>query len=421
MNPFTGIWVLIVLVVRRDRIRLVLWIGALVALMAVSARSIGSLYDTPATVQGYVETVGDNPALVIFAGPGYGFDDPNQGVILVNETSLWLALGAALMSVFTVVRHTRAEEDDERTDLVRSTVVGRHAPLAAVLAVVATADVLVGIGVAVAAAAFGFPLAGCAALGLTVGSAGVVFAGAAALAAQLAGSARGALGLAAGSVGLAFVVRGIGDLSASALAWSTPFGWAIGVRAFAHERWWVVLGLAGYAAVLCAAAVAVSLRRDLGSGLLVRRGGPAGAGASLSGPLGLVVRLQRMSVLAWVVGMFAAGLVYGSVADDVEDMLADNPQLADFLARAGGASLVDAYLATTLRLLALVACGFAISSALRLRFEEVAGHAEPLLATALARSRWVMAQLVPVTVGSLAIVVAAGVGMGITNAASVHD
>ena len=83
---------------------------------------------------------GDNPALIVFAGPGYGFDDPNIGVILVNETQLWGMVIVALMSIFMVNRHTRAEEESERLDLVRANVVGRHAPTAASTIVIAGSE-----------------------------------------------------------------------------------------------------------------------------------------------------------------------------------------------------------------------------------------------------------------------------------------
>src|SRR5699024_9245549 len=46
-------------------------------------------------------------------------------------TSLMIA--AAFMSITTVSRHTRVEEQTGRAELVRANVVGRHAPLTAAL------------------------------------------------------------------------------------------------------------------------------------------------------------------------------------------------------------------------------------------------------------------------------------------------
>lgn len=412
---------LVRLVIRRDRIRLALWVVGLVALMAVSAQSIAGLYDTPATVRTYTDTVGDNPALIMFAGPGYGFDDPNAGVILVNETALWMALGCALMSVFLVNRHTRAEEESERADLVRSTVVGRHAPLAATLAVAMFANVAVAVGSALTTLALGFPVAGTLALSAAVALAGVAFAGSTAVAVQIGGTGRSALGLGSALVGVAFVVRGIGDVSAPALAWTTPFGWSIGIRSYAGERWWALLGLAAFATTFVLIAIALSARRDLGSGLLTQRSGPSHAPAWTLHPLGLALRLQRGAVIGWAAGLTVAGLVYGSVADDVGDMLRDNPELADYLTRISGATLEESYLSTVIRLLALVTSGFAISSALRNRSEESAGYAESVLATAVSRWWWAGSHLVVTVIGTVVLAAASGVATGITYSVAIGD
>lgn len=425
MSPTTtttaGTGRLVGLVLRRDRLRLPLWVAGLVGLMAVSAQSIHSLYGTEEAARAYVATVGHNPALEIFSGPGYGFDQPSPGAVLVNETSLWLALAAGLMSVFLVNRHTRAEEEAERTDLVRSAVVGRHAPIVAALAVVGAANLVVAIGVALVTLPFGFPPAGTVALAASVGLTGAAFAAATAVAAQVVGSGRGSAGLGSALLLVAFVVRGIGDVRAPVLAWLTPFGWGIGVRAYAGERWWTLVGLVVFTVAEAGLALWLSSRRDLGRGLLPERPGPAHAGASTVSPLGLAWRLQRGSVLGWAVGVFLAGLVYGSVADDVEAMMADNPQLADYLEQIARASLAEAYLATAVRMLALAVGGFAVASALHNRSEEGAGYAEMMLAAPVSRWRWGLAHLAVTVAASVVLVALAGAGTGLSYAQSAGD
>ena len=125
MTTLTGLGRLVRLILRLDRVRLPVWILGLVGFIVASAASLPPLYPDQESIDDYVRLFGDNPALVAFAGPGYGFDDPNLGVILVNEVQLWACIAVALMSIFLVNRHTRVEEDAERTDLVRSSVVGR--------------------------------------------------------------------------------------------------------------------------------------------------------------------------------------------------------------------------------------------------------------------------------------------------------
>ena len=422
MSPLTGTWQLVRLVLHRDRVRLPVWIISLVVLMAVSATQLNALYTTQADIDSYASTVTGNPALVMFAGPGYGFDHPTIGAILVNETSLWMAIACALMSVFLVNRHTRAEEESERADLLRSLVVGRHASLAAVLLVAVAANATVVLTCTAATLGFGYPVAGTLALCGSFGLVGVVFAGVMAITAQLASTGRGALGLGAAAVGLGFVVRGVGDVSTPVLSWLTPFGWGIGVRAYAGERWWTLVGLVLFAVTASAAAVALSLRRDLGSGLIPQRPGPATAPRWSTTPLGLTFRLQRTTVLAWSFGVFLTALVYGTVADDVTQMLEDNPALADYLAKiGGGTSLVDSYLGTTIGMMVMVVIGFAMSSSLRTRSDETAGFAESMLAAPLSRHRWLGAHLAVTVLGTFVVLLSTGLGLGIGYATAVHD
>lgn len=63
-------------------------------------------------------------------GPGFGFDRPTIGVVLVNETTVWGAIAFALMGI-SRWREPPSEEEAERTEVLRSRMVGRHATLAA--------------------------------------------------------------------------------------------------------------------------------------------------------------------------------------------------------------------------------------------------------------------------------------------------
>ena len=60
----------------------------------------------------------------------------------------------------------------------------------------------------------------------------------------------------------------------------------------------------------------------------------------------------------------------------------------------GSSDIVNAFYATMIVMLSLLACGFAISSALRPQGEEGAGRVESLLATALPRTRWLAGHVV---------------------------
>ena len=88
----------------------------------------------------------------------------------------------------------------------------------------------------------------------------------AAVAAQLTESARAANGLAVAVLGAAFALRAIGDAGPHWLSWLSPLGWGQSLRAFAGERWWVLLLLAALAVASTATAVRLKAGRDLGAG-----------------------------------------------------------------------------------------------------------------------------------------------------------
>jgi ABC-2 type transport system permease protein len=399
-------------VLRRDRVRILLWVTAIVGIIVVTAASITGLYNTPEQLESYGRTVRGNSALIIQAGPGYGLDQPTTGAVMMNEVGISTIIAVGLMSVFMVVRHTRTEEESERAELVRAAPVGRDAPLAAAMIGTAIADAVVATGAALALVAYGLPTTGSVAFGLAVFGAGLVFAGVAAVAAQVASGSRAALGLGGVAIGVAFVLRAIGDVGNGVLSWLSPIGWAQAIRAFADERWWVLLLPVLASAVLVAGAVALQGRRDFGAGLVAQRPGAAAAGPRLSSPLGLAVRLQRASVLSWTIGLGLIAFFYGIVADQAESILEENPEMEDFFIELGQGSIVDAFLSTAALIIGLMATGFTISSVLRLRSEEMAGRVDGMLATPVTRRAVAWSHLAVATVGTVIVMAVAGAAVG---------
>ncbi|HEU4481337.1 MAG TPA: hypothetical protein VFS18_05580, partial [Actinomycetota bacterium] len=273
MTTLTGVGRLIRFILRRDRVRLSVWIVAIAGITLVSAAGLPSVYPDQRAVDNYVALFGDNPSLVAFAGPGYGFEDPDIGIVLVNETQMNGMIALALMSIFLVNRHTRAEEDSERAELIRSNVVGRHAPAAATSAVIGGANLVVGVLCAAGFIALDYQFSGSVALAASMTLVGLLFAGVAAVCAQVTSSGRATLGLASAVLAVAFVIRAVGDVADNGVSWLSPLGWAQAVRAYAVERWWTLgLCLVG-AGGLMVGAFRLSTIRDLGSGLLPPRPG----------------------------------------------------------------------------------------------------------------------------------------------------
>ncbi|OMQ14642.1 hypothetical protein A7K94_0215150, partial [Modestobacter sp. VKM Ac-2676] len=196
----TGTGALLLFALRRDRVRLPVWVAGGALLVVVQSVAAQSTYDSPGSLAAYRASVGSNAASIALAGPPVGLDTIAGTVAFEMATPL--AVVAALMVMFTTVRHTRADEELGRTELVRSTRIGRHAPLAAAAGVAALASAALGAAIGGGATASGLPATGAFVLGASATATGLVFTGLTALAAQVVSTARGVHGLVGAARGL---------------------------------------------------------------------------------------------------------------------------------------------------------------------------------------------------------------------------
>jgi ABC-2 type transport system permease protein len=413
LSVLTGTGALGRSILRRDRLRILLWILGAVVLVWSSAAGIKGIYDTPQKLRSAAVAVEGNAAAIAFNGPAQGLE--TLGGRIAFEAGTAGLVVVALMSLFMVGRLTRAEEESGRLELIRATVVGRHTPMAAAVAVVSAMNITVAAATTLVVVAQDVPVAGSVVFGLGFLAVGLAFTAVAALTAQVSENTRVAHGLAGALVGLAFVLRAAGDIGDGTLSWLSPIGWVQKARPFAGEQWWPLILPVLLAAGCLTAAGALASRRDLGGGLFPPRPGPAVAGPGLSSPLGLALRLQHGGLLWWSIGVLSLGLVYGSVANDLEEFLADNDALRDVLARSG-TNLVDSFFGTTLLILAIVGSGFGLQATQRLRSEETALRVEPLLAAPVSRRRWMASHLSVAFAGSAVVLAAGGLGIGFAYA-----
>jgi ABC-2 type transport system permease protein len=419
MSTLAGTGSLLRLALRRDRVRNPAWALGITLFVVVTASSFDQLYKTPAERARFAASIAGNGTFKALYGPLHA---ATTGGFTSWRAAGSAALLAGLMSLLMVVRHTRADEEAGRSELVGAAAVGRHAPIAAALLATAVANLMVALLIAVGLTGMGLEAGGSLALGLATAAGGLVFGALAAVFAQVASTARAASGTTGLLLGLAFVVRMVGDSGSGTLSWVSPISWAQQIRAFGGDRWWTLAVPLAATVVLVPIAFALVSRRDHGQGLLATRPGRATASAGLGSSLGLAWRLQRGTLIGWTAGFALLGAVTGAIAKDIGNVFGDNPELSDVLRRLGGtAGLVDSYLAATLGLLALVAAGYMIQAVLRIRAEETSLRAESVLATGVSRWRWAGAHLACALLGVVVIMVAGGLGMGLGHGLRIGD
>jgi ABC-2 type transport system permease protein len=416
----TGTWQLIRLALRRDRFLLPVWVVLIPLFVIGVASSFAGLYADDAEREAFAASM-SAPSLTAVYGPLFG---SSLGALTAWRAGLMLVI-AALIAGMVVIRHTRAEEEQGRRELLGATVLGRQAGLAAALAVVCGASAVLGVILTLGMLATVPSPAGALAIGLQYTLACCLFATVAAVAAQLTQSARTARWILGAVLAGSMVLRIVGDANGNLdapLSWASPLGLLQRIRPYAGERWWVAVLVLVVTVVLVAAAYALNARRDLDAGLVGTRPGPARASRLLASPLGLAWRLQRGNILAWVVGVALLGLVFGGAADAASTAFDENEQLADLFRRmGGGASISDLFLATVFSILGVIAAAQGVQIALRARAEESAGHAESVLATAVGRVRWGGGHVLLALLGPALTLLAGGLSAGLSYGSASGD
>ena len=402
----TGTGIFVRKFLRRDRWMMFWWILGGTVLYYLQAPSVDATYATQAEFDTAAASMEGNAALVAMTGPARALN--TVGGQVAWQSMAFGAIIAGLMSMFIIGRHTRAEEESGRDELVRSTAVGRHAPIVAALVVATTANLLMGALITLSLLSYGLSSAGSISIGLALTLTGLTFTGVTLVAAQLTDGTRAMYGITGAVIAVAYVLRAVGDVTENGLSWLSPIGWGQAMRPYAEERWWPAAIAVAATGLLVVGGLALFARRDVGAGLWAARPGPARGGG---GALGLAWRLQRGSVIGWTLGVFLLGLSYGSIGNDVEDMVGSSDATAEVLQSQG--DLTASFYAFAILTIALIGAGFTISSALRPLGEEEAGRVETMLATALPRRMWLLGHVSVTVIGTAMVLTAGALGLGL--------
>lgn len=421
--PMAGLGTLVRLAVHRSRWFYLTWMLALAGVVPLTAAAYETIID-PNNAELLISTMTANPTMRAMLGPP--LDLSSAGGFTVWRVGTFVAAMASIMTVLGVIRSTRAEEEDGRTELLRSGAVGRHVPLMAASLVALSASAVLGLLIAGAMSAIGQPVRGSLAFGVGIALVAATFAGVGAVTAQLTASARTARALGLWTLAAAYTLRAVADGSAqgsttSTLAWASPLQWMALTRPYADERWWVLLLPAASTVLLLGVAVLLESRRDHAVGLWVARPGPARG--SLGSLPALAQRLQRGQVIGWGLGMVLFSLAIGSLSTSFADMMAEVPRLQVILQQMGGGTeqLVDAFFVAMLSIVSVVMGVLAVQLFGRLEGEERRGHAELLLSTATTRMRLLGSHLAIAVLTPTLLLIVVGAGLALNHARSEGD
>lgn len=417
---------------RRDRWQLVIWVVCVGLLAAFSAQAILTTYRDARGREELIRLAIANPSILMLRGLPQG---AGIGALTFFEIFTFLALLAGLMSTFLAVRHSRAEEETGRAELVEATPAARILPTVATLIHGVFANILVGAAVALGFIATGLPASGSIVAGAATAGAGIAFLAVGLLIAQLMTTSRGANGAASAVVVFAYLLRGIGDalgtpthdptrLAASWPSWLSPIGWGEQFGAFSSDDLRPLLLQVGFAAVLLVGVFALQRSRDTGAGVVPERAGRPDARRTLAGPAGLAWRLQWPTILGWAAGGLATGLLAGALGSLVSSSLANDPNLGSIrsalhsIGAGGSGPLTQVFISAIFAIVGVLAAACATQAVIRLRQEEAGGTAEVLLSSPLSRVRWLLGFLAVGVAAIVLVLLAAALASGLAAVAS---
>jgi len=411
-------------ILKREFVISAVWILILVIFSAVLAPGMSGMFDAEARQQ-FVTTL-DNPVMVAMMGPVYGADNYTPGAMYTGMMLLWVIIAVCIMNVFLVVRHTRADEEKGRIEVVRSLPVGRMANLnaAMITAVIVNGilGLLTGIGIAATGVeSMGF--SGSMLYGAVICAAGLVFAAITALFCQLSSNKNGATGYPFLVLGIFYMIRAAGDMQGNdIISCISPLGLTSRSQAYTENHWWPVFVLLFIFAVITAIAYKLNSIRDLDQGFIYARAGRKEASPFLRSNFGLAFRLLRSTVIIWAVVMFCLGASYGSVVGDISTFVGDSPEYLQILGMPADvvANMTDAaknemvqtyFMSFVTSMMTLICIVPLLLAAMKPRNEEKDNREEYILSHAVSRFEYMVGYTAIAYVLSVLLPLATAVGI----------
>ncbi|QFF97551.1 ABC transporter permease [Psychrobacillus glaciei] len=388
-------------ILRQNRLRISIWIIALLLITLSTANAFKDLYQTSEDRQAIAQTM-LNPAMTAMVGHSDGLDNYTNGAMMAHQMLLFTAIAVAIMSILLVVRHTRAEEEDGQMELIRSLPIGRLSNLSATVLVVSGTNILLAFLMGFGLYALGIEsmdLEGSVLYGAALGATGIIFTGITAVFAQLSENSRGTIGLSFAVLIIAYLIRAVGDVSNETLSWFSPLGIPLKAEVYVHNNWSPILLLIGLALVLLALAIYLNSIRDLAAGFLPSRPGKMHASAFLKSPIGLALRIQRTGLIAWAIGILILGASYGSVLGDLESFFKDVEMMKILIKPVEGFSLIEQFIPILMTVLAMLCTVPVLIILFKLKSEEKKNHTEHLLSRGISRARIIGSYFV-ISIGS---------------------
>ena len=374
-------------IIRRERINSLVWAICLTAFTISMALLYPNLFPNKEALANMWNAL-NTPAMIAMMGPLYGSNSLTLSISMAQQCMIWIAIAVIVMNILFVNRHTRADEELGRHQILTSLPIGRlsgpKATIELAFLLNLTIAIISALGL-IATGLDGMSVAGAFSYTLSLAAQGTLFAAITLLTAQLFSTSKGCLGVAFAILGLSYVLRANGDMSDNVLSIISPLGLGLRIQAFYKNDFLPVIFLYIEAIVVTGIAFWFNLRRDIGAGVFPAKKGKAHASFFLRSPFGFAWRLSRGSFFAWGFAIFIMSAMYGSVIGELGEFAKGNDVLQQILGDGSGSSIAEEALPMLCGVMALIATVPVIGTITRIYGEEKRHRIEQIYATSVSR------------------------------------
>lgn len=409
-SNFKGTLKLLRFFFRRDRFILPVWVFLPLLLIAGQISFINSMVDW----QQFMAELSANPLTNAILGPIVPLS--KEGAILWRGM-LQGAIALMIGSSFTVIRHTRSDEESGRYELIYGNGKGRYAVITAAIILGFAGSLVSGLFVCIMLIASGFSITGSLLAGATMCSAGMFFTGIGILISQLvqdSGSARGIIFALYFLTMVPLMINNMGGGN-TYWVWLAPESWYRITIPFGENNYSPLSVFFVLTIIPIMFAYYILDKRDLGSGVFKEKLG-AEDSIKFKSPLTLAWRQHMKTIIIWCLGMAfiggATGFIAPNISESISEMLVSLSYWAETMSKLGNR---EGFISVVIYVLGLMAgtSVYGISTVLNLKKEESEHFAEILLAYPVSRTKLMSSNLIIAYAGSAIILLVLGVAVGI--------
>jgi len=323
-----------------------------------------------------------------------------------------------------VIRHTCADEESGRSEVIMSLPTGRLANLHATMIGAFLLNVCNAVLHALLLALLnieGMDLSSCILYGVIFAVAGFIIAALTALFAQLFANTSSTTGATIFILALFYVIRAVGDISNETLSLITPLGILQRTEVFVANYWWPVFIVIAESFIILLIAYFLNSIRDVNQSFFPAKPGRKTASFILKKNLGFATCLTRNTIIAWLVGVFALAVSYGAVLGDIEIFVNNSDFYALIVGIDSQYSVAQMFTTMVISLTALISSVPLLMLMLHLYNEEKENRTEQILTKAVSRFKYILSFVFIAFVTSILLQSATAIGLYLSASVVLND